>query len=122
MLHVPADEPTYPHSIRFWWLKRLAALGLALLIVLTCLRFAWGRHMAMRVAAAEAAVRARGGASSAADLNQPKGIPPGENAATYYKQAMASLRPVYGPSSSMLYWSEYPPYPPAWHKLAAAAV
>jgi hypothetical protein len=77
--------------------------------------------MARQLATAEAAVRERGGATSVAELNQPSGIPPAVNAATYLNSAMTSLRPVYGPSSSALYWAEYPPYSPAWHKLAAAA-
>jgi hypothetical protein len=121
MLRVPADEPTHPHPVRFWWFKRLMALGLALVLVLTVVRLAWGRQMAGRLATAEAAVRERGGATSVAELNQPSGIPPASNAATYLKTALTALRPIYGPSSSNLYWAEYPPYSPAWHKLAAAA-
>jgi hypothetical protein len=121
MRDVPADEPTDPHPIRFWWLKRLTALGLALLIIFACVRVAWGRHMARRVADDDAAARARGGAVSAADLNRPKDVAPAANVATYFKNAQASLRPVYGPSSSMLIWATYPPYSPAWHKLATAA-
>lgn len=122
MPHVAADEPTFPHPARFWWLKHLSALGLALLVTLAVVRLAWGRHMSGALADAEAAARARGGAVTVDDLNRADDIPQATNAATYYKQATAALRPVYGPSSSTLYWAEYPPYPPAWHKLADAAV
>jgi hypothetical protein len=123
MRRVPADEPTYPHPARFWWFKRLTALGLVVLVVLTLVRLAWGRHMAQRLATAEMEVRARGGAVSVEELNRPSGISPAANAATYFNSAITALRPVYGPSSSTTYWAaEYPPYPPAWHKLAAAAV
>jgi hypothetical protein len=122
MPRVAADEPNYPYPARFWWLKRLAALGLALFISLTLVRLAWGRHMAGRLATAEAAVRSRGGAVTVEDLNRPSVIPQAANAATYFKQAMAALRPVYGPSSSSLYWAEYPPYSPAWQRLADAAL
>ena len=32
MFHVPADEATYPHPVRFWWFKRLTTLGIAFLL------------------------------------------------------------------------------------------
>src|SRR4051812_30967964 len=78
--------------------------------------------MSQRLAAAHAAMRARGGAVSVEDLNAEKNVAPEENAATYLNKAAAALRPVYGPSSSMLMYAEYPPYPPAWHRMADAAV
>jgi hypothetical protein len=119
---VPADEPAHPHPVRFWWLKRVAAFSLALLVVLSLVRLAWGRHMSRRMVAARAELQAQGGAADLADLNRSKGVAPEANAAAHFQKSIAALRPVYGPSTSSLYWAEYPPYSPTWHKLADAAV
>jgi hypothetical protein len=66
MLRVPADESTYPHPVRFWWFKRLMALGFALVLVVAVVRLAWDRHIAGRLATAGAAALERDGATSTA--------------------------------------------------------
>jgi hypothetical protein len=56
----PPPEPTYPYPPRYWWLKRLALLGLLVIIGIACLRVWWGRVAQRELHRVVADLRARG--------------------------------------------------------------
>src|SRR4051794_38390518 len=100
------DEVDYPHPRRFWWLKRLAVVYLLVAVALVGLRIWWGRLAQRRLDATIASIRAAGEPALAQDLNQAH-IPDADNAAYYYRLAIAKLNPnVESPAASNLIYPD----------------
>lgn len=116
-------ESNAPYPPRCWWLKRLTALGVVVLVGMGGVRAWWGRHADSLLAVEHAAVRAAGHPLAAEDLNRPP-VPAERNAAAFILRAIAIFEAenVMGPGSSSRDFGGYPPFPPEWHKLADAAV
>src|ERR1700683_3883648 len=84
---------------RFWWLKRLAAGGLALLLLLLSLRLWWGWIAPRRVDVEVDAERPRGEPLKAEDFAITEPPPPAnQNAVVALKAAVASV--AYNPAQS----------------------
>jgi hypothetical protein len=115
-------ESDLPYPPRFRWFKRLSLLGFVLLVGLGGLRAWWGRHADQLLAAEHAAMRAAGHPVEPAELNETP-LPAERNAAAFILKAIA-LREMSatGPHQSSGEFTEYPPFPPAWHKLAGEMV
>jgi hypothetical protein len=100
--------------------RPLAALLFILVLVL--LWTAWARIAQHRLASATAGVAAVGIVIDPPEAAREQ-LPPQQNAATYYKQAIAAMSPaVNSPSSSTLSFPNYPPFSPAWHQSMDAAM
>lgn len=116
------SEPTYPYPPRFWWFKRLALLGLLLVIGVACLRVWWGRVATRELNRAVATLRARGEPVWASEF-QPGDVHDDRNAAAALRDAFAAINPnAQPPSATNLTYRHYPPFPPRWHQLADQAV
>lgn len=66
-----AREPQVPFPARFWWLKRLALLGLLLVGLIAAVRAAWGWEAERRFDRVLAPVRAAGWPVRGEELNPP---------------------------------------------------
>ena len=121
MTRTVPDAP--PFSPRPHPLRRIAIFLAALALLLLILRLIWGAIATNRLDRALAALRATGAPLTPQDLYPQTDPDPKQNAVTLFLQAMAAQNTsVYSPSSSNLSFNGYPPYPPAWHQLANAAV
>jgi hypothetical protein len=123
MSNSAAASQNVPYPPRFWWLKRLALAGVALILGLLLLRAWWGHHASRLLAAEHERLRAAGEPVVPEDLN-PQPIPANQNAATFLSRAIAVVArsTAHSPSQSALEYVEYPPYPAEWHELANASV
>ncbi len=79
------------HPPRFWWLKRLAAVGILLFASLLALRLWWGRIAQNRFDAEIAAAHSRGEPITFEDFQDPNPPPDDQNAAAQLKAAASSI-------------------------------
>jgi hypothetical protein len=115
------DEVDYAHPPRFRWLKRLAIAYLLLAMTIVGVRLWWGAVAQRRLDEGVAAIRATGEPAIAEDLNREK-LPDADNAAYYYKQAIATLNPnAESPAASNYTYNGYPPFPRKWYAMAEAS-
>lgn len=117
-----AGESEVPYPPRFAWLKRLSVGGVVLLAALGAVRLWWGSRAGQLLAAEHGRMRGLGQPVAIKDLTAPS-IPAERNAATFLRRAYAAKSTTaLSPASTALTYRDYPPYPPAWHALADAAV
>lgn len=115
------DEVDYPYPPRFRWLKRLVVVYLLFGALLVGIRIWWGKLAQKRLDANIAAIRASGEPALAVDMNE-EPVPDADNAAYYYRQAVAKLNPnVISPAASNYIYNDYPPFPRKWFALADAS-
>lgn len=120
----PIDaEPEDVFPARYWWLKRFTVGIVVVALCLAGVRVWWGRVADKRLQAVLDAVAARGEPVRGDDLN-PSEIPPGGNAAEYFKQAASAVdQTAWSPANTaMNFTAAYTPHSPGWEKTAAAAV
>jgi hypothetical protein len=104
----------------YWRRHKLRALGLLLGFVLA-VRLAWGWYVGRQLAAQLAEMRRLDEPVEVSDVVCPS-VPDSQNAFAVQLQAAKALAPkVDSPSNSRLDYRDYPPYPPAWWKLADAS-
>lgn len=114
------DEPLIPPPWR--GVKQLAVLLLIVAIATVAIWIAWQQIAKHRYTAALARLRATGEPIYLTDFRRPN-VAAVDNAATYWRKAIAALSPTaYCPSESQLNYSPAPPYPPAWQKIEDAAM
>lgn len=109
-----ASRPT--NLPRFWWLKRLAILGIAALLLLTAIWGLWYWYAQRTLDREIAKLRAAGRPVSRADLSTRR-LPDSQNALIPLRQAMTNSPVVDVPASSALSFRNELPYPPAWHAM-----
>ncbi len=111
------SDSLYVHPLS--WRSRTFRAACALVLLTLAVRIAWGFYAARKLREVLDQTRSCGESVELADL-QPPTIPNAENAIAEYLRASAALTTAGAPSpkSSSLQYKEYPPYPPAWYKLA----
>jgi hypothetical protein len=115
------DEVDYPYPPRFRWLKRIAILYVLLAVALAGVRVWWGRHAQKKLDDSVAAIRAAGEPALIEDLNGDP-IPNADNAAYYYRLAIAKLNPnAMSPAASNYTYTEYPPFSKKWFAMTEAS-
>src|SRR5579862_7882514 len=86
-------EIAVPVPVRFWWLKRLTALGLLIFIILLGVRFWWGNLAQRQLDAEISQARSRGEPALIDDFNTPNAaVPPdAQNAAIQLNAAVLAI-------------------------------
>ncbi|HEY1629249.1 MAG TPA: hypothetical protein VGF52_05285, partial [Tepidisphaeraceae bacterium] len=115
-------EPTHPYPPRYWWLKRISALVILILLLLTVLRIWWGYDAEKKLDALIASLHAAGEKILPEDFNSPP-IPDSENAADYLNRAAAAINlNAEPPAASNMFYPGYLPMPAEWYAVAGKAV
>ncbi|HYE17311.1 MAG TPA: hypothetical protein VEA69_02645 [Tepidisphaeraceae bacterium] len=113
---MPAAAEHFRHAS--FWTGRTLRTALAAAVLLLLIRVGWGWHLSSKVRAQLDAARARGEATTAAEVSL-SAPAPGQNAWDLHTRAMnATIFGVDSPRSSNLEYTSYPPYGPKWLKLA----
>ena len=107
-----------PHPLS-WRSRSLRALALLVLLMLA-LRLAWGWHAARKLSRQLADLQRAGHPIRLEDLTFAP-VNNQENAWLLHTQAAAALTAIQSPGYSNLEFRDYPPYPPAWMKMAEAS-
>jgi hypothetical protein len=104
------------------WVRRASVFSGVLLGVLVILWLWWAHVAHARLQARIDAILARHEPLYPSDFF-PTALPDDQNAANYYRAAIAAKAPnVDSPGSSNFHFNNYPPYPPVWFQLADGAV
>jgi hypothetical protein len=104
------------------WVKGFAIFAGALLVMLVILWFWWAHVASTQLQTKIDAILARHEPLYPSDFLPPP-LPDNQNAATYYRAAVAAKAPnVDSPGSSNYSFNNYPPFPRGWYQLADAAV
>jgi len=98
--------PTQPNPKRYWWLKRLTLLGLALVVLLVGLRLVWGHRVQARLDALVADIQAKGEPILFSDL-QSEALADSDNGAWYLMQALQQWPDVPGQPGVSLFDTDW---------------
>src|SRR5687768_5632344 len=107
-----------PHPLS-WRSRPFRALALLILLMLA-LRLAWGWHAGRKLSRQLAELKRRGQPVRLDDLTFDL-VHDQDNAWFLHARAAAALTANHSPGYSNLEFRDYPPYPPAWMKMAEAS-
>lgn len=114
-------EATDPNPPRFWWLKRISAGSVLLVIALSSAWVGWDHLAAARRSSGIAAVRERGEPVLPADFVVPD-VPDKQNVVFYLNQASVAINSAADPPAATNMEYSYSPLPPEWFTVARIAV
>ena len=87
-----AGEAAGPHPRRYWWLARIGALYVLVIVMVVGVRWWWGNVSSRRFDAAISAAHARGEKILVADYAPGDPIPDEQNAAFYFGRALNGIK------------------------------
>ncbi len=107
MADLPHTNAAMPIPPRFRWLKRLSLAGVVVVVLVVSLRLWWGWYEERKLEAVVNAIAARGEPIRFGDMKWPA-VPDADNAAYYYRQALAQWPKVNGQLICETKWYEHP--------------